>query len=137
MKIFKKSALAAFSLGLLLGANGCNNSSSKTPGEGAGGDQSFTAPSKVSSETVMKSVLVSCQDCHTGSRLPTLTSPGLVKASFNMVLSEVEGGDMPPQDRGYHPLTACQIAILKKWGELGSPDTSDVLVASLPECTHI
>jgi hypothetical protein len=41
---------------------------------------------------------------------------------------------MPPAEDGYEPLDSCQLAALKAWMDLGAPESSSLLLDSLPPC---
>lgn len=132
-----RRALASISVLVFLLTVGCDYrvqhdpSGALTPAEGG-----LATGALVDYSLVQNTVLVTCQSCHAGQTQPALNSLQAVRASANLALSEVEGGDMPPPRAGYQPLSACQQAILRKWIELGTPETSDVTVGSLSECAQ-
>lgn len=86
----------------------------------------------------IKSKTAVCLDCHSaGQRRPELTTKDFLTSNANDVFNEIFDETMPPQKKGYTPFTACEKAALKKWFDLGSPDTSTITVNSLPECFAI
>jgi hypothetical protein len=66
-------------------------------------------------ELVMKYSLKSCQNCHAGARPPSLDSVAALIANRDLILTEVQSGDMPPSTAGYSALSDCQKAIVKAW----------------------
>jgi hypothetical protein len=95
----------------------------------------FAADTKLDFTLVHNSVVKSCRDCHAGEHAPTLVTASDFRASMARVLREVDAGDMPPRRKGYAPLNDCQTAILHRWAELGSPDSSAVTISDLAVCT--
>ncbi|MBX3032953.1 MAG: hypothetical protein KF865_03445 [Bdellovibrionaceae bacterium] len=79
-------------------------------------------------------VLQSCLQCHSGGQQPTLSSLPQVQAELGRVWSEVSSKSMPPPRSGLKSLSDCRTAVLKKWIDLGAPENSTVMVASVPEC---
>ena len=114
--------------------SGCNYSMQKNPG--APDNQDLSLDSKIISyDTVRTYAIQTCLKCHSGSTRPSLASLSDLKNNFSKVLSEVRDGAMPPPSSGYPDLSNCQKAILHKWQDLGEPETSDVSVKTLAECS--
>lgn len=85
--------------------------------------------------TLMRDVvLVSCKDCHSGRQSPNLNGYSEMTSHISLVYDEVSTQGMPPVRDGYTSLSACRIAAVKKWIDLGTPEVSNVKVATLPEC---
>lgn len=116
---------------------GCGGAMSVEPaGRGGQGTQATpVAPdTKLDWEFIRQTVIPVCLQCHSGTQSPTLNEYGKVVARLDDVQTEVSGGTMPPPEDGYSPLDACQQASLRQWAANGAPQTSDFLVAQLPEC---
>ncbi|MCB9073255.1 MAG: hypothetical protein H6623_06505 [Bdellovibrionaceae bacterium] len=111
----------------------CNYSVSKNE-KGNNISGGLDAKKPITWTTVQASALDTCVRCHSGANSPALSSKDLVIEHYDDVLNEVISKSMPPKSKGYVPLSACQIAILKKWQELKFPETSTVTIGSLPEC---
>ena len=79
---------------------------------------------------VKTSVLTSCSQCHSGKTQPTLISDSDLRSHISLIQSEINSNAMPPNN----PLSDCQKDILNKWADLGTPDTSNIQVSSLPSC---
>ena len=80
------------------------------------------------------SVLNQCVDCHSGETSPTITTLSETRQDIGEIWNQVSQGSMPPMQESYVPLTKCQLAALKKWIDLGMPETSPNTIAELPEC---
>lgn len=79
-----------------------------------------------------------CLNCHSaGKKQPELTSKQAFIDHADDILSEVLDESMPPKKKGFAAFSACEKAALQKWYELGTPDTSNTKVNSLPECFGI
>ena len=114
---------------------GCNYSILKNPAAAGGGTQGdLKATATIDYALMQTSVLSTCTNCHSGRQSPSLVGQGAVQQNINAVFGKVSAGLMPPADQGYARLSACQVAALKKWMDLGTPATSTVLVSTLPEC---
>jgi len=79
---------------------------------------------------IRTSVLTSCSQCHSGKTQPTLISDNDFRSHISLIQSAVNSNAMPPNK----PLSDCQKDILNKWADLGTPDTSNIQVSSLPSC---
>ncbi len=72
--------------------------------------------------------------CHVSKQEPYLNSVIDWRENQDDVLSEIESKSMPPSEEGFAPLTNCEVALLKKWFDLGAPENSDVAFTSVEEC---
>ncbi len=88
------------------------------------------ATSKIDFALMQTAVLNECSQCHKGSRTPILGSLEEFQRNLDQVWTFVSHRAMPPS----HPLSTCKIAALKSWITQGTPEHSEVVVASLPEC---
>lgn len=135
--MFRKcfSLFALLSAALVL--NACNNYNLLQDSQVLSGTQTgLGEEALISTEIVQRTTLSSCQHCHSGLKQPILNSKATVLASLGKVQSEVFSEQMPPRSSGYKAVTECEKEILKKWVELGTPDTSNVKVSSLPGCAN-
>lgn len=114
--------------------NGGDTSGEETPQE------PILAPEEqlITFAHLQKTSLVSCKDCHSKTsnpnKKPLLITIDHYKARLDAVISEISTGSMPPVDDGYLPLTDCEKAMLEKWIELGTPETTNVKVYDLAVC---
>ncbi len=113
---------------VLLFLTNCNYKNQKVDLNAAGGNTTLAADTLITDELVMSYSLRSCQNCHAGQKQPTLDSAAAMKANIVKVLVEVQGGDMPPADAGYAPLSECQKSLVKAWAD-GSPKTVGEIAA--------
>lgn len=79
-------------------------------------------------------VLQSCLQCHSSGPQPMLSSLVQVQAELGRIWSEVSSKSMPPPRFGFRTFSNCRTAVLKKWIDMGAPENSTVMVASIPEC---
>lgn len=82
-------------------------------------------------------VLHDCADCHNGRTPPLLFELPEMQQNIQRVWDMASRGAMPPQQDPYTSLSSCWVAALKKWIELGTPDTSSTKVSVLPECVSV
>lgn len=85
---------------------------------------------------IQSKVLSSCMGCHSGRTSPYLGDYTSVSAHLTTIWSEVSTGSMPPPSSGLGPLSACPTAVLRRWIDLGAPQTSSVTVGELAECAN-
>ena len=95
---------------------------------------SLQIDNKVTFDTIKSYSMRSCQNCHSGTQSPALITYSDIKNNLDQIIEEISTDSMPPTDEGYQLLDTCQKALLQKWIEIGSPESSDVLVATIPEC---
>ncbi len=118
-------------------ATSCNYKMQKQDPAGNSGQGSLSADAVISYEIVSSYSMHTCQSCHAGVSKPGLDSIDLVRANSSKVMTEVEGNKMPPPEKGYSSLSDCQKAIMKKWVDIGMPESSSSRVSELPECKSI
>lgn len=121
-------ALAIVFLSTLLSCQ-YNQTSSLQQGDG---NKQLDINAFIDTALVKSSVLTSCSQCHSGKTQPTLISDSDLRSHITLIQSEVNSNAMPPNN----PLSDCQKAILNKWADLGTADTSDIQVSSLPSCMN-
>lgn len=105
----------------------CNYNNSKQSPAAPNAPQSLE--SLITADLVMSFSLHSCKNCHT-----EFADASGIRAKLNDVLSEVESDFMPKPDKGDRLLTACQKSALRKWANLGAPDTTTIQLKDLSEC---
>lgn len=119
---------------LAISLQSCNYNVTKSTGD-ADPANKITAiePSAlITYELVKSNVTAVCLECHVpGGASPQLMSKQDLTTHMSSILSEVSSNRMP-MDRP--ALSDCQKATLKKWYDLGAPDSSEVAVNTLPEC---
>lgn len=115
---------------------GCDYKILKSPGSSNTSLASDTLPGDrtIDWSLMRDSVLTSCMSCHSGTKPPQLSSRALVVGSIDKIWNEASSGAMPPAESGSPKLSPCRIAVLKKWMEMGEPESSTVRVATVPEC---
>lgn len=121
-----------FFLSAVLGMSSCQYSHQSNQPFDA--NTSLQTNTMVTFDTVKSYSLRSCQNCHSGTQSPALITYSDVKNNLDQIVEEISTDSMPPTDEGYQLLGTCQKAILQKWIELGAPENSDVLIATIPEC---
>lgn len=92
---------------------------------------------KISFEDLKKSSLQTCMKCHSKSQEPNMNTLQDWRENQDSVLDEIETKSMPPEDEGFTSLNACEVALVKRWFELGAPENSDELFSSVEECKNI
>lgn len=122
---------------LILGT-GCDYRVVKDPNALNGNNGSQAKPidgaTLIDATLVKNTVLKTCMDCHAGRTSPELGSISAIQQNVSNVISWVNSNAMPPGKNGYSPLSDCNKAILTKWSQLGSPETSNEKVGDLAEC---
>jgi len=103
-----------------------NNSGSTNTGQG-------TTAATIGLKTLQQTAIKTCADCHS-TRSPKLITLDNWRKNERVVLSEINGKAMPPTHSGYKVLNACEIALIKRWFDLGAPEESDVRVDSISAC---
>ena len=87
---------------------------------------------------LQKTVLITCKNCHAETqnekRKPLLLTIEHFKGRLADVAESISTDSMPPEEKGYKPLTACEKAQLDKWVELGTPEVTTTKVYDLLEC---
>lgn len=130
---YKKAAL--FTAVLVLASCNYNTQKANSNGIGGGPDQgSLSGNTIISFELVSNFSLSTCTKCHAGVNKPTLDSIETFRANISTVMSQVDGGQMPPANKGFSPLNDCQKALLRKWVDTGMAEKSVATVADVPEC---
>jgi hypothetical protein len=114
----------------------CNYSKQKDFSSLAGGNSTLSGTTVIDFALIKSFSLSSCLNCHSGSQAPDISTSAGAKASIVRILARVDVDTMPPANGGYTMLNACQKALLHKWSDLGTPDTSTITVASIPECQN-
>jgi hypothetical protein len=125
----------------LLAFTGCNFQKIKATNESlsAEGMGPIPADAVISWSLVKNSIMVNCTTCHGGVTSPDLTGASGVRQNLIKVMDAVSSRGpkpMPPTDKGYKPLSACRIAVLQKWVDLGAPDDSTIKISDLAECKN-
>ena len=113
----------------------CNYNAKKAVTGDAGqdlGPLSGTTP--ITFELVSNYSLKTCKNCHSGVTKPALDSIEAFRSNISTVMSEIDGGDMPPPSKGFSALDSCQKALMRKWVDTGMAETSTATVADVPEC---
>lgn len=106
----------------------------KAPSTGAGDENFDFSRGTIGLEDLKKSALVTCLKCHSRQQAPDLNTLTDWRENQEAVLSEIESGYMPPRDEGFSQLSSCEVALIKKWFDLGAPENSDVPFVSIDEC---
>ena len=84
-------------------------------------------------ELVKSYSLNSCTQCHSGKKEPFLGTDQDLRSNISDIQSEINDNHMPPKK----PLNDCQKAVVNKWADLGTPDTSDVKISDLEACKDV
>jgi len=129
------------SLSLSHPANPAGNTTQNTGDNSNNNGQSdtrLTADDKVSFNLIKRYSMSTCLKCHaSGKQDPDLSTIANIQQHQTTVLDEVNTDSMPPQDDGFTALNICQKALLKKWIDLGTPDSSSVSAGEIPECQTV
>lgn len=107
----------------------------KAPPASPGSDKFDFSRGTLGLQDLQKSAVSTCIKCHSQRQEPFLNTVADWRENQDNVLSEIESKSMPPTDEGFAPLTDCEIALLKRWFDLGAPENSDVAFTSVEECT--
>jgi len=113
---------------------GCNYSQPKDSASLSGGQGSFSSDSLITFDLIKNGTLQNCQACHSGSQAPDLSTFATTAQQIQRIIIRTNDNSMPPANMGYTSLSACQKALLQKWMDLGTPETSTVNVGSVAEC---
>jgi len=111
---------------------------SRTTQKGGGTDDDNTN-NKLNSDAFLTIDLVksyalnSCTQCHSGKKEPFLGTDQDLRSNMSDIQSEINDNHMPPKK----PLNDCQKAIVNKWADLGTPDTSNVKISDLDACKDV
>lgn len=133
-KLNSKLMISVFLTSLFLIS--CQYSRTTQKGSGLTNDDTNN---KLNSDTLLTIDLVksyslnSCTQCHAGKKEPFLGTDQDLRSNISDIQSEINGNHMPPKK----PLNDCQKAIVNKWADLGTPDTSDVKISDLEACKDI
>ncbi len=92
---------------------------------------------KFSFADLKNSSLQSCTKCHSKSQEPYMNTLQDWRDNQVSVLDEIEMKSMPPEDEGFTSLNSCEIALVKRWYELGAPENSDEPFDSVEECKNM
>jgi len=122
---------------LILAGTACNYNTQKQNPAGPAGQATLSDDALISYETVANYSMSTCKNCHAGVSQPTLDSVDLLRSNISKVMTATEGNKMPPAEKGYSSLSDCQKSIMKKWVDLGMPESSSMKVSELPECKTI
>lgn len=126
---------------LILLGTGCDYRVVKDPNALNGNNGPQTKPidgaTLIDAALVKNTVLKTCMDCHVGRTPPELGSVSTIQQNVTNVIAWVNSNAMPPGKNGYSPLSDCNKAILTKWSQLGSPETSNEKVGDLAECKGV
>ncbi|WP_340597017.1 hypothetical protein [Bdellovibrio sp. GT3] len=85
---------------------------------------------------VSNTALKTCLDCHS-SKAPILDSEAKVYEYREDIMATVETGDMPPQRKGYKPLTECELQILRSYFDNKTNQRPPQRVKELSACADI
>ena len=81
----------------------------------------ITADTEIDYLTVHYYSLAACQRCHMDTQKPNLSTYKALTAEIDSVSDEIHSGDMPPEEAGFEPLSACQELVLDTWVSRGMP----------------
>ncbi|WP_413574861.1 hypothetical protein ACLVWU_11535 [Bdellovibrio sp. HCB290] len=84
---------------------------------------------------VSQTSLKSCRDCH-NSKAPILDTEEKVYQHREDIMATVESGDMPPVRKGYQPLTACELQILRAYFDNKTNQRPPQRVKEMSACTE-
>lgn len=107
----------------------------KTPPPSSGEQRFDFAKATLGLKDLQQSAISTCIKCHSQKQDPFLNTVVDWRENQEDVLSEIESGDMPPADEGFKSLSKCEIALIKKWFDLGAPENSDVAFTSVEGCS--
>lgn len=86
-------------------------------------------------ETITTLSLSSCLKCHSGSKVPDLSTRENLIANMKSVLASVRDDRMP---KGNNPkLNDCQKDALTAWADLGAPERTEQQISSVASCSEI
>lgn len=131
-----------FSFIFAVSLSSCNyNTKKDANAEGVGAspeNKKISTEQNITYELVKSySLKSSCLDCHSGFKAPNLTILSETQSKKNEIWHEVESLSMPPVGSGHEVLTGCAKELLRKWIDLGAPETSDVKVSEVAECRDV
>lgn len=111
----------------------CSYNKDKTAAENGTNTTTANPETFITYDLIKTNTTAVCLRCHSGGTDPDLSTKSGLVANMSIVLDEVMSNEMPPPNKLPH-LSDCQKATLQKWFDLGSPDTSEVKISSLPAC---
>ncbi len=125
---------------VLISLNGCNSSHvivDSGLGDNTQSEKAVFAPSTPVSWPLIRDVVLNeCRDCH--KDMAAYSSIASRAGEIMNMVSRSDSKQMPPIEKGYPPLSACHVAILKKWVSMGAPVQSEAMTAnSLEECAAV
>ncbi|WP_413584526.1 hypothetical protein [Bdellovibrio sp. HCB274] len=84
---------------------------------------------------VRQTALKTCFECHT-TKAPLLDTEAKIYEHREDIMATVESGDMPPIRKGYQPLTACELQILRSYFDNQTNQRPAQRVKELSACTE-
>lgn len=113
------------------------NNTKKNQEDNKGTQNSIKPPAdgqKIDFALVKKYSLTTCLNCHSGKKSPDLSQLAVIQQKKDLIWHEVDSRSMPPASSGYQELSGCPKELLRKWIDLGAPESSDVLVSEVSDC---
>ena len=113
------TTICKFSFVLSIGLVGCDRGIKKNFAEPP--NIKITSQTEIDYLTVYYYSLPSCVRCHMDTQKPDLSTYKSLKAEIDSVQELVSAGEMPPEEAGFEPLSACQEFVLDTWVSRGMP----------------